>query len=73
MKRFLSLMAVVAMLGGTVAPAFADQPNNAGGGAGNSGPGDKNSPGHGKGGVGPGPGPDKCEGAAPDDTDCAGG
>jgi hypothetical protein len=41
--------------------------NNAGGGPGNSGPGDKNSPGKGQGGVGNEPGPGGSAGAAPDD------
>jgi len=41
-----------------ISTAFAGKNNggNAGGGPGNSGPGDKHSPGNGGGGVGPGPG-----------------
>jgi hypothetical protein len=66
MRKLLTVICGVLFLAATVPASVTWAQNNAGGGPGNSGPGDKNSPGKGKGGVGPGPGPSGPAGAAPD-------
>ena len=67
MRKLLAILAAIGLALGMASPAFsAGKNNNAGGGPGNSGPGDKASPGLGKGGVGPFPGPGGSAGAKPD-------
>lgn len=68
MRKLLAILAATGLAVGMASPAFSagKSGNNAGGGPGNSGPGDKASPGLGKGGVGPWPGPGGSAGAKPD-------
>ena len=63
---FVALGLVLAATSVPIAQVYAATNQNAGGGPGNSGPGDKNSPGNGKGGVGNEPGPGGSAGAKPD-------